>query len=394
MQRHHADPVFLLVPAVDVSEDRGEFQEVGQRTLRMVSVVFNRGSKELADVSLALLRFFVARPLDHALVAGLPQYGAEDALDRFLPRLAELPVDLSEAVEGLALAGGEEVVELLAEGDVEQSSAKLARDALQPGDRSLAHASRRHVDDSLEALAVPGIVEDSQKAEQVLDLLAQEKLDAADDGIGDIGVDQLLFEGPRERVQAVEDRYVSTGCSRVDEAPDEGGDLSCLLQLVQEPVDAHRIPAGVLGPEVLGFALEVPGDQRIGRGENVSCRAVVLFQQDDLRSGVVLLEVQDVVDIRAAPVIDRLVGVAGDAQVSMALRQQRADLVLYRVGVLVFVDENVLELLAVALEQVLVLLQQLHREQQEIIEVEQVALPHRIGVAVVEVPEHLAMLVV
>ena len=78
----------------------------------------------------------------------------------------------------------------------------------------------------------------------------------------------------------------------------------------------------------------------------------------------------------------------------MALRQQRADLVLYRVGVLVFVDENVLELLAVALEQILVLLQQLHREQQEIIEVEQVALPHRIGVAVVEVPEHLPMLVV
>ena len=46
----------------------------------------------------------------------------------------------------------------------------------------------------------------------------------------------------------------------------------------------------------------------------------------------------------------------------MALRQQRADLVLYRVGVLVFVDENILELLAVALEQILVLLQQLHRE--------------------------------
>ena len=31
---------------------------------------------------------------------------------------------------------------------------------------------------------------------------------------------------------------------------------------------------------------------------------------------------------------------------------------------------------------------------QEIIEVEQVALPHRIGVAIVEVPEHLAMLVI
>ena len=196
VQRHHADAVFLLVPAVDVSEDRGQLQEVGQRTLRMVSIVFNRGSKQLADVRLALLRFFVARFLEHALVAGLPQYGAEDALDRFLPRLADLPVDLSEAVERLALTGGEEVVELLAEDDVEKSPAKLTCDALQAGDRSLAHAPRRHVDDSLEALAVPGVVKDSQEAEQILDLLAQEELDAANDGIGDIGVDQLLFEGP------------------------------------------------------------------------------------------------------------------------------------------------------------------------------------------------------
>src|SRR5262249_25253693 len=53
---------------------------------------------------------------------------------------------------------------------------------------------------------------------------------------------------------------------------------------------------------------------RVRRGEDVLRRAVVLLKQDDRRVRVVLLELDDVPDRRAAERVDGLVGVTDDAQ--------------------------------------------------------------------------------
>ena len=92
-------------------------------------------------------------------------------------------------------------------------------------------------------------------------------------------------------------------------------------------------------------------------------RAVVALEPDDLRAGKILLEAQDVVDLGAAPAIDRLVVVADAADVRRAFagsaargacasraRQRQAACasepqpqVLRDVGVLVLVDQDVFE---------------------------------------------------
>ena len=79
-------------------------------------------------------------------------------------------------------------------------------------------------------------------------------------------------------------------------------------------------------------------------------RAVVAFQADDPGAGEIVLEAQDVADLGAAPGVDRLVVVADAAEVVMALRQRPQPQVLGDVGVLVLVDQDVAELLLVALE--------------------------------------------
>src|ERR1700733_3794603 len=56
-------------------------------------------------------------------------------------------------------------------------------------------------------------------------------------------------------------------------------------------------------------------DQVRGSGKDVAGRAVVAFEADDLCTGKVVIEAQDVVDLRAAPAIDRLVVVADAADV-------------------------------------------------------------------------------
>ena len=68
--------------------------------------------------------------------------------------------------------------------------------------------------------------------------------------------------------------------------------------------------------------------------------------------GKVLLETQDVRDLGAAPRIDRLVVVADAAQISPRLGKQLQPFVLALVGVLIFVDEQIAEAVAVPAQDV------------------------------------------
>ena len=104
--------------------------------------------------------------------------------------------------------------------------------------------------------------------------------------------------------------------------------------------------AGV-GPQSLAEAAGVVGDEAGGGGEDVRGRAVVLLEPDDLRAGEVLLEAQDVGDLGAAPGVDRLVVVADAAEVAARLGEQFSQSYWRLVGVLIFVDQDVAEAVAV-----------------------------------------------
>ncbi len=91
----------------------------------------------------------------------------------------------------------------------------------------------------------------------------------------------------------------------------------------------------------------------------------------------------------------RLVGVADDADVAVAVGEEEHDLVLGLVGVLVLVDEDVLEALAVVLEHVGVLAEQLHGVGEQVVEVhraglEQAGLVLGVDVGVLAVEDVLA----
>jgi hypothetical protein len=139
-------------------------------------------------------------------------------------------------------------------------------------------------------------------------------------------------------------------------------------------VEADGLPAGLDRHQRLPLALLVVGDEGGGRVEDRLGRAVVLLQPQDPGSREVPLEVQDVLDVRAAPGIDRLVLVPHDGDVPLRAHQVADQLVLRAVGVLVFVHEHVAEAPPVGLPHGLVG-QQVHRPQQQVVEV------HRLGLA-------------
>ena len=102
-------------------------------------------------------------------------------------------------------------------------------------------------------------------------------------------------------------------------------------------------------------------------------RAVVLLQAEGLGAREVLVEVQHVLDPCAAPGVDGLVVVAHGEDVAVAAREQLDQQQLQRVGVLELVHQHVTEALGVLVAHLLVLFQQVHRAQDQVVEVQGVA---------------------
>ena len=96
--------------------------------------------------------------------------------------------------------------------------------------------------------------------------------------------------------------------------------------------------------------------------------------------GKIALEIQNVADVRAAPAIDRLVFVAHHADVAVRLGEQAHQLVLAAVGVLVFVDHDVAQPAVPGLARGLVVLQQAHGFEQQVVEIERVGGAQRLFV--------------
>ncbi len=99
-------------------------------------------------------------------------------------------------------------------------------------------------------------------------------------------------------------------------------DLPRLFLAVPGRGDAHLLALRPLGPECLAETSGILGDQAGSGGKDMRRRAVVLLQANHLGAGKILLEFQDVLDLGAAPAIDRLVVVADHAEIAVALGQQ------------------------------------------------------------------------
>ena len=79
--------------------------------------------------------------------------------------------------------------------------------------------------------------------------------------------------------------------------------------------DGDLLAEHVVGAQRLAEPAFVVGDQVRGGGEDMAGRAVIALQPDHRGAGKVVLEAQDVVDLGAAPAVDRLVVVADAADV-------------------------------------------------------------------------------
>ncbi|VWX46794.1 conserved hypothetical protein [Micrococcus sp. 116] len=397
VQRHERDLALLLGERlalhvrgrgqlVRVRHERHLLEEVGQGAVRVRRLEGADDGDELAEVVRAGLVLQVLGLAEGGQHPGLLEDGLQDGgRAGGLGDLAEVVHHLHEAADGLERARGHAGGVL----GVAQGRGERGAVALGPrGDGALGpvpDAPLGLVEDAAHVDVVVGVDDHPQVGERVLDLLAVVEARAADDPVRDAARHQPLLERTGLRVGPVEHGDVGRADPVLVLQPvDGGGDPLRLGGLVLRGVadDRGALPLG--RPQALGTAVRVALDHRVGGVQDGLRGAVVLLELDGDGVREVLLELDDVADVRAAERVDGLVRVADDGQlaagglhalgVARRAGEEPDQAVLCVVGVLVLVHEDVAEPAAVVVQHARERLEHVDRHADQVVEVQGVGL--------------------
>ena len=92
---------------------------------------------------------------------------------------------------------------------------------------------------------------------------------------------------------------------------------ACFIALRRELEHANELAVTVVAPERLAQAPCVFANHRVRATQDAHRAAVVLLETDQLRALVAVTEPEDLIHVRAAPSVDRLVVVADDAKLGL-----------------------------------------------------------------------------
>ena len=177
--------------------------------------------------------------------------------------------------------------------------------------------------------------------DHVFDLGALVKAESSHNVVLELVAAHCLFHQARLRVGAVQNRSPRRLPAFASRLPKILGNVirrkQGFILAVRSFVVSDLRPAAAVGPQVLSLASDVVGYHDRSRLQNVLGGAIVLLQANDARFGKVLLELQDVANVGAAPGVDALVFVADGADIVLAAGEHAHQFILRAVGVLVFV---------------------------------------------------------
>jgi hypothetical protein len=179
----------------------------------------------------------------------------------------------------------------------------------------IAKSSLGHVDDALKGEIVRGRIDGAQIGQRIADFGTLVESGTADHAVGQAERDKTVFEFAHLERGAHQDRDLVEVFLRALQFLDLFADGAGFFLGIPGAGDGDFFAVDILGAQRLAEPAFIVRDQMRGGGEDVTCRAIVAFEADDLCAGKIVLEAQDVVDLGAAPAIDRLVVVADAADV-------------------------------------------------------------------------------
>ena len=180
--------------------------------------------------------------------------------------------------------------------------------------RLVTNGTLGHVDDAAQTYRIVRIIQDAQVGHHVADFAPLIKARATHHLVRNSGANEDIFQRTGGVIGAVHDRDIGIAAALIRQGIDFRGDEPRLIVLIISNIAYDLLALTVGGPQVLLAAILILGDHGIGRVENGLRRAIILFQQDRVRLGVVALEFLNIADGGPAEGINGLIGIAHYAQ--------------------------------------------------------------------------------
>ena len=175
---------------------------------------------------------------------------------------------------------------------------------------------------------------------------------AADNIVRNRLADELVLDQPGLRVCPVQHREIFVGKRMilshfpVNILRDKGS----FIRRAAERPEMNKAPRPFFRPQLFVFTMRVVADDGIRRIQNVLGGTVILFELDDKCVRILCFKIQDIADIGAAELVDRLVIVADNAQIPIAAGKHAHDVKLHLVGILILIHHNIAEPVLIRLQ--------------------------------------------
>ncbi len=209
-------------------------------------------------------------------------------------------------------------------------------------DRGFANAARGNVQHAEEGDVVFGMHGQANVGESVLNFGAFVKTETTDKFVANAAASKGFFERAGLKIGAIFDGAGLRGIVVEQFLQFFGDEFSFGLGVA--PFEVSEVGAGgLLGAKSFSEAVGIIVYDGTSGVEDALRGAVVAFEADDFGVGKIAREAEEDGNIGAAPAIDRLVFITNDANVVVRADQQAQQIVLNAIGVLIFVDVNILE---------------------------------------------------
>ena len=375
MQRHQCNGLLAQLRIINIGNQRHVSQEILQRRLFAVALAFYCEFLGYAQHFLQVFHTaFVLRvlaALQLLQITGFQQHIIQKLFYRYIGSLAhQLKEQLAQLVQLIGKTARKA-------GDIRCIGHYLKQGLsagicilLQARQCRIANTAARHVDNTQQAQAVTGVENQTQISQRILYFLALIELRTADHRVGDTALNQHFLEYTRLRVSAVQHCHIAQLSAFIQlQLLHIFNHIACFISFIVCLIVNDFRTIAVSSPQIFRLATAIVVDNGIGSVQNNLCTAVVLLQLHQLGIGVILFEIKDILDIGTAPAVNALVGIAYYADVSVACCQQLRQQVLRMVGVLIFVDHQIIKLALVFFSYRRIFLQQTQSQQQQIVKV-------------------------
>ena len=242
-------------------------------------------------------------------------------------------------------------------------------------ERGIAYAASRIIDDTLDGFFISRVDYHTVIGDDVLDFLALEKLGTTHDTIRHIVVTEFLLEDAALRIGAIQDGKIAVVAPLVTHNTAYGlGHHGSLFPIAVELAISDLVAIVVAAEDILVNLILIVLHQTVGGIHYLGRRTVVALQLEDMHVFVNTLEIKYIVNLRTSEGIDTLVVVAHYAYLLVLAGEQQHYLLLHRIGILILVDQHVLEPVGVASADILVVFEQEVGMDEQIVEIHGVGL--------------------